>query len=64
ASYLPPLFLSTQPSLSLSVTCFKPVVACLNTLWSNQLLVFCSTIVISSYSNSYELVTVIVVVIY
>ncbi|VUZ51793.1 unnamed protein product, partial [Hymenolepis diminuta] len=29
-----------------------------NIFWSNQLLVFYSTIVVSSYSNSYKLVTV------
>ncbi|VUZ45008.1 unnamed protein product [Hymenolepis diminuta] len=39
------------------------VVASLNTFWSTQPLVFCFTIVVSSYSNSYELVTVIAVVI-
>ncbi|VUZ40974.1 unnamed protein product [Hymenolepis diminuta] len=32
--------------------------------WSDQLLVFCFTIFVSSYSNSYELVTVIAIVIY
>ncbi|VUZ55352.1 unnamed protein product [Hymenolepis diminuta] len=47
-------------SISLSVTRFKLVVA---SLWPIQLLVFCFTIVVSSYSNSYELVTVIAVVI-
>ncbi|KAM3173940.1 hypothetical protein ACTXT7_011547 [Hymenolepis weldensis] len=36
-----------------------PVVAALTTFRSNQLLVFCFTIVVSSYSNSYELVTVV-----
>ncbi|VUZ40660.1 unnamed protein product [Hymenolepis diminuta] len=35
------------------------VVASLNTFWSTQLLVFCFTIVVSSYSNSYELIVVI-----
>ncbi|VUZ50829.1 unnamed protein product, partial [Hymenolepis diminuta] len=49
--------------LSISVIRFKPVVASLNTIWSNQLLVFCSTIIVSSYSNSYELVTAIALVI-
>ncbi|VUZ44458.1 unnamed protein product [Hymenolepis diminuta] len=53
----------TSSSLSLSVTRFKPVVAFLNTFWPNQLLVFCSTIRVSSYSNSYEVVTLITVVI-
>ncbi|KAM3186656.1 hypothetical protein ACTXT7_003862 [Hymenolepis weldensis] len=43
--------------LSLSLTRFKLVVASLKTFWSNQLLVFCPTIVTSSYSNSYEFVT-------
>ncbi|VUZ41880.1 unnamed protein product, partial [Hymenolepis diminuta] len=42
---------------------FVLVVVALNTFWPNQLLVFCSTIVVSSYSNSYELVSVIAVVI-
>ncbi|KAM3180825.1 hypothetical protein ACTXT7_015547 [Hymenolepis weldensis] len=37
------------------------LVASLNTLWSNQLLVFCSTIGVSSYSKSHELVTVVAV---
>ncbi|VUZ43608.1 unnamed protein product [Hymenolepis diminuta] len=40
---------------------FKLVVAYQSTILSGQLLVFCSTIVVSSYSNSYELVTVIAV---
>ncbi|VUZ39817.1 unnamed protein product [Hymenolepis diminuta] len=48
--------------VSLSVNRFKLVVASLNTFWSNQRLVFCSTIVVSSYSNIYELLTVITVV--
>ncbi|VUZ39755.1 unnamed protein product [Hymenolepis diminuta] len=47
---------------SFSLTCFKLVVASLNTFWSNQLLVFCSTIVVSSYSNSYEIVIIIAAV--
>ncbi|KAM3178633.1 hypothetical protein ACTXT7_002189 [Hymenolepis weldensis] len=66
APILPAHLLSTSASspLSLSVTRFKPVVVSLNTFWSNQLLVFCSTIVVSSYSNSCELATVIAVVIY
>ncbi|VUZ55266.1 unnamed protein product [Hymenolepis diminuta] len=59
----PSFFLSTLPSLSLLVTRFKLVVASLNTFWPNQLLVFCSTIVASSYLNSYGLVTVIAVAI-
>ncbi|KAM3184243.1 hypothetical protein ACTXT7_008748 [Hymenolepis weldensis] len=50
--------LLSSSARSLSVTHFKPVIASLNTFWSNQLLVFCSTIAVSSYSNSYELVTV------
>ncbi|VUZ43573.1 unnamed protein product, partial [Hymenolepis diminuta] len=58
ASCSSPLFLNTLPSLSLSLTRFKPVVASLNTFWFNQLLVFCSTIVVSSYLYAYELVTV------
>ncbi|VUZ41644.1 unnamed protein product, partial [Hymenolepis diminuta] len=45
-----PLFLS----LSLLL-----IGASLNTFWSTQLLVFCFTIVVGSYSNSYELVGVI-----
>ncbi|VUZ53265.1 unnamed protein product, partial [Hymenolepis diminuta] len=35
------------------------VVVALKTFWSNQFLVFYSTIVASPYSNSYELVTVV-----
>ncbi|VUZ51310.1 unnamed protein product [Hymenolepis diminuta] len=54
-----PFFLGTLLSLSPSITRFKLIVASLNTFWSNQLLVFCFIIVVSSYSNSYELVTVI-----
>ncbi|VUZ46282.1 unnamed protein product, partial [Hymenolepis diminuta] len=38
------------------------VVASLNTFWSSQLLVFCPTVVVSSYSNNYELVTVAAIV--
>ncbi|VUZ42110.1 unnamed protein product [Hymenolepis diminuta] len=53
---------STHSLPYLSLSYFKPVVVSLNTFWSNQLLV-CSTIVVSSYSNSYESVTVIAVVI-
>ncbi|KAM3174717.1 hypothetical protein ACTXT7_009975 [Hymenolepis weldensis] len=41
---LPPLLLSSIL-----------VVASLNTFWSNQLLVFCSTIAVNSNSSSYEL---------
>ncbi|KAM3179930.1 hypothetical protein ACTXT7_017301 [Hymenolepis weldensis] len=48
---------------SISLTRFKLLVGSLNTFWSNQLLVFCSTTVVSSYSNIYELVTVRAVVI-
>ncbi|VUZ45145.1 unnamed protein product [Hymenolepis diminuta] len=61
ASSPSPLFLSTLPSLSLSPS--LPVVATLNAVWSNQLSVFCSTIVVSSYPKSHKLVTVIAVVI-
>ncbi|KAM3182111.1 hypothetical protein ACTXT7_013059 [Hymenolepis weldensis] len=50
-----PLFLSNPP-LSLSLASIL-VVAALNTFWSNQLLVFCPTIIVSSYSNHYELMT-------
>ncbi|KAM3175237.1 hypothetical protein ACTXT7_008916 [Hymenolepis weldensis] len=50
-----------RPPLSLLLALIL-VVAFLNTFWSNQLLEFCSTIVVSSYSNSYELVTVVAVV--
>ncbi|VUZ39973.1 unnamed protein product, partial [Hymenolepis diminuta] len=39
------------------------VVAYLNTFWPNQPFLFYSTIVVSSYSNSSELVTVTVIVI-
>ncbi|VUZ44897.1 unnamed protein product, partial [Hymenolepis diminuta] len=49
-------------SLSLTHTRFKLVVASLNTFWSNLILVFCSTVIVSSYSNSCELVTVIGVI--
>ncbi|VUZ41195.1 unnamed protein product [Hymenolepis diminuta] len=48
---------------SLPLTCFKFVVVSLNKFCSNQLLVFCSTIVVSSYSNSYDLMIIIAVVI-
>ncbi|KAM3180190.1 hypothetical protein ACTXT7_016799 [Hymenolepis weldensis] len=58
-----PIDSHTLPSLSLSVARFKPVVASLTTFWPDQLLVFRFTIVVSSYSNSYELMTVIAVVI-
>ncbi|VUZ39862.1 unnamed protein product [Hymenolepis diminuta] len=44
---------------SFSLTCFKLVVASLNTVRSNQFLAFYFTIVVSSYSNGYELVFVI-----
>ncbi|VUZ39633.1 unnamed protein product [Hymenolepis diminuta] len=46
ASYSSPLFLSTLPSLSLSVTGFRLVVASLNIFYSNQLLVFGTKIVV------------------
>ncbi|VUZ47789.1 unnamed protein product [Hymenolepis diminuta] len=61
ASCSSPLFLSKLPP-SLSVTRFKLVVIALSTIWPNQFLVFCSTIFVSSYPNSYELVTFIAVV--
>ncbi|VUZ45103.1 unnamed protein product, partial [Hymenolepis diminuta] len=48
--------LTTSLSLSLPAICFKPVVASLNTFWSNQIFVFFSTIVVRSYSNSCGLV--------
>ncbi|VUZ48345.1 unnamed protein product, partial [Hymenolepis diminuta] len=54
---------SSPLSLSLSLTRFKLIAASLNTFWLNQLLVFSSTFVVSSSSTSYELVTVITVVI-
>ncbi|VUZ42083.1 unnamed protein product [Hymenolepis diminuta] len=50
--------------LPFSLALFKLVAASLNTFWSNQLLVFCSTIVVRSYSNCCELVTVIAIVIW
>ncbi|VUZ57280.1 unnamed protein product [Hymenolepis diminuta] len=50
-------------SIHLFLTRFKLVVASLNKFWSNQLLVFCCTIVVCSYSDSRELETVITVVI-
>ncbi|VUZ51013.1 unnamed protein product, partial [Hymenolepis diminuta] len=53
---------STRSPRSLSLASIL-VVASLNTFWSNQFLVLLFTIVVSSYSNSYELVTVIAVVI-
>ncbi|VUZ55562.1 unnamed protein product [Hymenolepis diminuta] len=60
ASLSSSIFLSTLFSLPLL---FAPVfiVASLNTFWSNQFLMFCFTIVINPYLNSYELVTVIAV---
>ncbi|VUZ48584.1 unnamed protein product [Hymenolepis diminuta] len=56
ASSSSPLFLSPLP--------FSLLLANLSTLWSNQLLVICSTIVVSSYSNSHELVTVVAAISY
>ncbi|VUZ43916.1 unnamed protein product [Hymenolepis diminuta] len=50
-------------SISLLHSFKKLIVGALHTFWSNQLLVFCSTIVVSSYSNSYELPTVFAVAI-
>ncbi|KAM3186170.1 hypothetical protein ACTXT7_004906 [Hymenolepis weldensis] len=50
---------SLSPSLSIASIL---VAASLNAFWSKQLLVFCSTIVVSSYSNSYKLVTVVAVI--
>ncbi|VUZ45422.1 unnamed protein product, partial [Hymenolepis diminuta] len=55
--YVPPLFLSTLFSLSLSLVSIL-VVASLNAFWSKQFLMFCSTIIVSPYSNSCESVTV------
>ncbi|VUZ42330.1 unnamed protein product [Hymenolepis diminuta] len=50
--------------LSFSLTRFNPHFGFLEYIfWLNQLLVVCFTIVVSSYSNSYELVTVIAVII-
>ncbi|VUZ43234.1 unnamed protein product [Hymenolepis diminuta] len=54
---------STRSPLYLALTRFNPRCGLLEYIWSNQILVFCSTIVVSSYLNSYELVTVIPVVI-
>ncbi|KAM3171782.1 hypothetical protein ACTXT7_015914 [Hymenolepis weldensis] len=56
-----PLFPNSLLSLSLLLASILDL-ASLSTFWSNQLLVFCSTIVVSPYSNSYELVTVVAVV--
>ncbi|KAM3175465.1 hypothetical protein ACTXT7_008464 [Hymenolepis weldensis] len=55
--------LSPSPTLSLSLShsLQSSLWLPLAHFWSNQLLVFCSTIVVSSYSNSYELATVIAV---
>ncbi|VUZ50059.1 unnamed protein product [Hymenolepis diminuta] len=50
------LFLSTSPSLSLSLVSNSLWLPRIH-FWSNKLLVFCFTIVVSFYSNSYELVT-------
>ncbi|KAM3186075.1 hypothetical protein ACTXT7_005081 [Hymenolepis weldensis] len=51
------------PALSLSLLLVAILVmASLSTFWSNQLLTFYSTIVVTSYSNSYELVTAVAVV--
>ncbi|VUZ46979.1 unnamed protein product [Hymenolepis diminuta] len=61
ASTSSPLLLSPlPPSLFLLASVF--VVASLNTFWFNQLLVFCSTIAVSSYSSSNKLATVVAVV--
>ncbi|VUZ50106.1 unnamed protein product, partial [Hymenolepis diminuta] len=48
----------SPPSLLLA----SILAASLNTFWSNQLLVFCATIVVRSYSNGYGLVTIVAVV--
>ncbi|VUZ48908.1 unnamed protein product, partial [Hymenolepis diminuta] len=49
----------SSPPLSLLLASILAV-ASLSTFWSNQLLAICSTVVVSSYSNSYELATVVV----
>ncbi|KAM3173811.1 hypothetical protein ACTXT7_011832 [Hymenolepis weldensis] len=54
----------SQLPLSLFLLTSILVVASLTRFWSNQLLVFCSTNVVSSYSNSHELVSVVAVVSY
>ncbi|VUZ54289.1 unnamed protein product [Hymenolepis diminuta] len=56
-----PLHLSLFPYFSFLFASIL-IVASLNKFWSDQVLVFCSTIVVSSYSNTYELVTVVAVV--
>ncbi|VUZ56465.1 unnamed protein product [Hymenolepis diminuta] len=61
ASCSSPRFLSSLHSLSLSVTRFKLVVVALTTF--SVCLVFWFTIILSSNSNSYELVTVIALII-
>ncbi|VUZ54877.1 unnamed protein product, partial [Hymenolepis diminuta] len=58
-----PLSSSIRFSLYFSLIRFRLVVASLNTFWSNQILAFCSTIFVSSYSNSCELATIIAIVI-
>ncbi|VUZ51885.1 unnamed protein product [Hymenolepis diminuta] len=50
--------ISSVPHLPPSFALILPV-ASLKKFLSNQLLMFCSTIVVTSYSNSYELVTVV-----
>ncbi|VUZ40306.1 unnamed protein product [Hymenolepis diminuta] len=60
AYLLSPLLLSI-PSLSLLLVSILAV-ASLNTFWSNQLLTFCTTSVVNSYSNSYGLVTVVAII--
>ncbi|VUZ56738.1 unnamed protein product, partial [Hymenolepis diminuta] len=61
------LLISSLPQHALFSISFsyslKLVVASPNTFWSDQLPVFYPTIVVSSYINSYELLTVIAVVI-
>ncbi|VUZ43955.1 unnamed protein product, partial [Hymenolepis diminuta] len=58
------LLLSTLTSLSFPLSLASIlVVTPLNIFWSNQLMAFCFTIVVSSYSNNYEIVTAIVAVI-
>ncbi|VUZ52347.1 unnamed protein product [Hymenolepis diminuta] len=56
------LCFSASPSLSLLLASTL-VVAYLNTSWSSQPLVFCSSIDVSSYLNSYKSVTVVVIVV-
>ncbi|VUZ49883.1 unnamed protein product, partial [Hymenolepis diminuta] len=64
APTLPAHLLSSSASCSLSSSLGYSLWLPGIHFWSAQLLVFCFTVIVSSYSNSYELVTVIAVVIF